>query len=173
VLAATLMKSSQNQYAETLLRALAASEPGAAGSVDGGLAVIRRVLQAWGIDVEGIAQADGSGLSRYNLVTADALAIVLERMYRDPRHRDPWLEALAVGGVDGTLERRFKGTAAGARIRAKTGTLAHVRALAGYVPAADGEPLVFVVVLNNVTAPAQQLNAVTDGIVLRLAAFAR
>jgi D-alanyl-D-alanine carboxypeptidase/D-alanyl-D-alanine-endopeptidase (penicillin-binding protein 4) len=172
-IAITLMKASQNQYAETLLRALARSEQGAVGTVDGGREVVRRVLAEWNIPAETFALADGSGLSRYNYVTAGTLAAILARMYGDPRHREPWLAALAVGGRDGTLERRFRNTPVDGRVRAKTGTLANVRALSGYVPAASGERLIFVVVLNNVTAPREALDAVSDGIVLRLARFAR
>jgi D-alanyl-D-alanine carboxypeptidase/D-alanyl-D-alanine-endopeptidase (penicillin-binding protein 4) len=187
-LAATLMKASQNQYAETLLRALARSHareqreghaadtPAChrdAATVQCGRDVVGRVLTGWGLEPETIVMADGSGLSRYNLVTAGSLAEVLFRMSRDPRHREPWLAALAVAGVDGTLERRFQGTTAQGRVRAKTGSLSTVRALAGYVPSAGGEQLLFVIVLNHVTAPTQALNGIVDGIVLRLAAFRR
>jgi D-alanyl-D-alanine carboxypeptidase/D-alanyl-D-alanine-endopeptidase (penicillin-binding protein 4) len=167
------MKASQNQYAETLLRTLGLAETPASGTVDAGRLAVRRVLEGWGIQADALVQSDGSGLSRYNFLTAATLATILDRMYRDPRHRQPWLDAMAVGGVDGTLERRFKGTAVSGRLRAKTGTLSNVRALSGYLPAADGEQLIFVIVLNNVTAPSPQLNAVADGIVLRLAAFTR
>jgi D-alanyl-D-alanine carboxypeptidase/D-alanyl-D-alanine-endopeptidase (penicillin-binding protein 4) len=172
-IAVTLMKASQNQYAETLLRALARSEPGATGTVAGGRDVVRRVLAGWSIPAETVVVADGSGLSRYNYVTAGTLAGILARMYVDPRHREPWLAALAVGGRDGTLERRFKGTPVDGRLRAKTGTLSSVRALSGYVPAANGEQILFVVVLNHVTAPSQSLDEVAERIVLRLARFER
>jgi D-alanyl-D-alanine carboxypeptidase/D-alanyl-D-alanine-endopeptidase (penicillin-binding protein 4) len=172
-LARTLMKASQNQYAETLLRALARSEAGAAGTVNGGRDVLRGVLGGWGIATDSFVQADGSGLSRYNYVTAGTLAEVLAHMYRDPRHHGPWLESLAVAGVDGTLDKRFKGTSAEGRVHAKTGSIANVRALSGYVPAANGEQLLFVIVLNNVTAPGPRLTAVSDGIVVRLMQFAR
>ena len=113
--AAVLMKASQNQYAETLLRSLARSDEGAAGTVEGGRAVLRRVLTAWGIPAETYVVADGSGLSRYNYVTAGTLAAILARMHGDPRQREPWLAALAVGGQDGTLGKRFRGTAADRR----------------------------------------------------------
>jgi D-alanyl-D-alanine carboxypeptidase/D-alanyl-D-alanine-endopeptidase (penicillin-binding protein 4) len=172
-LAQTLMKASQNQYAETLLRALARTDHGGAETIEGGRDVVRGVLTGWGLAADTLVQADGSGLSRYNYVTAGTLASILVRMHGDTRHREPWLASLAVGGVDGTLERRFKGTTADGRLRAKTGTLAYVRALSGYVPSADGELLAFVIVLNNMNAPGSQLNAITDAIVLRLAQFRR
>lgn len=173
VLAGTLMKASQNQYAETLLRALARSEEGAAGTVEGGRGVVRRVLAGWGIPPDTVVVADGSGLSRYNYVTAGTLATILGHMYRDERHRAPWLDALAVGGVDGTLDTRFKGTRAEGQLRAKTGTISNVRALSGYVPASNGERLLFVMILNNVTAGRQELDGITDAAVLRLMQFSR
>ena len=117
--------------------------------------------------------ADGSGLSRYNYATADLMVAILRRMYDDPRHREPWLEALAVGGQAGTLQKRFVGTPGEGRVRAKTGAISNVRALSGYVPAANGEQLVFSIIVNNVTATSEQIYKVVDAAVLRLAAFTR
>ena len=102
---------------------------GGAATLEGGRGVVQRVMTAWGTAPGTLVQADGSGLSRYNYVTAGTLASILVHMYADARHRDPWLSSLAVGGVDGTLEKRFRGTSVDGRLRAKTGTLA-VRARA-------------------------------------------
>ena len=169
--AAVLMKASQNLYAETLLRALA--EPGRPATAAAGRARALETLTRLGVPSDSVVIADGSGLSRYNYVTADALAVVLRRMHEDPRHREPWLHALPVGGVDGTLERRFTGMRGEGRVRAKTGSISNVRALSGYVPAGDGETLVFVVLVNNVTAPGRDVDAVIDRAVERLTTFKR
>ena len=117
--------------------------------------------------------ADGSGLSRYNYATADLIVAILRRMYDDPRHRDAWVEALAVGGQAGTLQKRFAGTQGEGRVRAKTGAISNVRALSGYVPAANGEQLVFSIIVNNVKATSDEIYKVVDAAVLRLAAFTR
>ena len=84
--------------------------------------------------------ADGSGLSRYDLTSAAALDALLSHMFISQGHREPWVAALPIAGVDGTLERRMKGTPAEGRVHAKTGSIAYVRALAGYVqtPTANG-----------------------------------
>jgi D-alanyl-D-alanine carboxypeptidase/D-alanyl-D-alanine-endopeptidase (penicillin-binding protein 4) len=169
--AAVLMKASQNLYAETLLRALA--EPGRPATAAAGRARALETLARLGVPSDSVIVADGSGLSRYNYVTADALAVVLRRMHEDPRHREPWLQALPVAGKDGTLERRFKGMRSEGRLRAKTGSISYVRALSGYVPAEGGETLAFVMLVNNVTAPGRDVDAVIDRAVERLMAFKR
>ena len=87
-IALRLLKSSQNLYAEVFLRAIGRHDD-QAGSTAAGLDVVRETLTGWGIEAGTVAQADGSGLSRYNLVTPAALAKVLERMYGTPRSATP------------------------------------------------------------------------------------
>ena len=87
-LADTLMKLSQNLYAETLLRTLGFMR-GYAGTADAGLASERDILTAWGIPASEVMLADGSGLSRYNLVTAGAEAALLAHVWGDARLREP------------------------------------------------------------------------------------
>jgi serine-type D-Ala-D-Ala carboxypeptidase/endopeptidase (penicillin-binding protein 4) len=171
-LARVLMKSSQNLYAETLLRALGRA-PGVPAAGESGRAVLGETLAAWGIPPDAVVIADASGLSRYNYVTPAAVLAVLRRMQGTPADADPWVEALAIGGVDGTLERRFRRSPAQGRVRAKTGSISNVRSLSGYVDTAGGERLAFVILLNATTAPARELDTVIDAVVERLAAFER
>jgi D-alanyl-D-alanine carboxypeptidase/D-alanyl-D-alanine-endopeptidase (penicillin-binding protein 4) len=161
VLATTMMKLSQNLYAETLLEAL------------GGPAEVRSVLEGWGIAPEDLLIADGSGLSRYNLATADALVTMLSHIGRDDNLRESYEATLPVAGMDGTLEQRMKGTAAQGNVRAKTGSFSNARSLAGYVRSADGEPLVFALLANNFGVPASVIEQAMDDIVVRLAEFRR
>ena len=118
-MAPTLMKVSQNLYAEVLAHAIGAS-PGEKGT---GAEAIAAALPAWGIDAADVVAADGSGLSRYDLTTASALDALLAHMFTSPSHREPWLASLPIAGVDGTLERRMKGTPAEGRVHAKTGSI--------------------------------------------------
>ena len=170
--ARTLMAVSQNLYAETILRAIGRVDGRAASAADG-RAVVLDVLSAWGVPAGSVVIADGSGLSRYNYATADVIVRILQRMYGDVRHRQPWLASLAAGGEPGTLQKRFVGTPAEGRVRAKTGSIANVRALSGYVLAVGGEQLAFSIVVNNVTATSEGILEVIDGAVVRLAAFSR
>jgi len=90
---------------------------------------------------------EGSGLSRNNVTTANAILGLLERMTRHPAAED-FLNSLPVAGVDGTLRNRMQGTLAEGNVKAKTGTLRWVNALSGYVTTAANERLAFSLLLN-------------------------
>jgi D-alanyl-D-alanine carboxypeptidase/D-alanyl-D-alanine-endopeptidase (penicillin-binding protein 4) len=172
ILALRMMKASQNLYAETLVKTLAAqtSRPGTAAD---GRKAVADVLQSWGIAADGTVLRDGSGLSRYDFVTADALVAILRHVDRDTVLRDPFEASLPVAGRDGTLAGRMKNTRAEGNARAKTGSMANVRSLAGLVTDADGETLAFAILANNFDSPPSVVNAAADAIVVRLAAFRR
>ena len=167
------MKVSQNLYANTLLEVVGHAASGAPGSVESGRKAVQETLGAWGIAPDRYVMADGSGLSRYNYLTAGVLTTVLTRMYEDPTHRAAFIDALPVAGVDGTLSDRMKGTRAENNARAKTGSIANARALSGFVTTADGEPLVFSMIVNNFNVPQSDADAIIDRAVVRLAGFRR
>ena len=171
--ARVLMKVSQNLYAETFLKTIGAAA-GEGGNTESGQKEVVKVLQGWGIAPEEYVLADGSGLSRYNYLTPHMLVTILEQVHRDPRHRDAFAATLPIGGEDGgTIARRFKGTRAAGNVRAKTGSLANVRALSGYVASLDGEPLVFSIIANNFTVPQATIDAAIDRAVEQLASLSR
>jgi D-alanyl-D-alanine carboxypeptidase/D-alanyl-D-alanine-endopeptidase (penicillin-binding protein 4) len=167
-----MMKLSQNMFAETLLKTLGGRASGV-GSVDAGRAAVDGTLRAWGIPSGDVQMTDGSGLSRYNLITPEAQVAVLRHVYADDRLREPFERALPVAGVDGTLSRRMKGTAAEGNARAKTGSLSNARAVAGFVRTADGEPLAFSIIANNYAVPVDVIDSATDAIIVALAGFTR
>ncbi len=177
-LVASMMKVSQNQYAEMLLRSLSTTSamglPRRSGTAaEAGASQARDLLQRWNIPPDSIVMADGSGLSRYNFVTSEALVRILQIMRSDPRHGSPFLESLPVAGREGTLAARLSGTVAEGRVRAKTGTVDNVRAIAGYVETAEGETLVFSIIANNFTLANAAIDAAADKALVRLATFAR
>lgn len=171
-LADTLMKLSQNLYAETFLRTLGRLK-GAGGTAAAGIDVVRRVLASWGVPMSELVMADGSGLSRYDLVTADAMATVLAHVYNDPRLREPYLASLPVAGQAGTLAARMKGTAAAGNVQAKTGSFTNARGVAGFLRSADGEPVVFSIIANNYGVAPSEVDRVTDAVIVALAEFSR
>ncbi len=170
-LATTMMRLSQNLYAETLLKTLGVS--GDPGTAEAGRTAVRAVLQSWNIDAGGLIQADGSGLSRYNLITPDTMVAILTHIGRDERLRNAFEATLPVAGRNGTLENRMRGTRAEGGARVKTGSLTGVRAMAGYVRSADGEMLAFAVFVNNYQNSSSVINAACDAIIVRLASFRR
>jgi D-alanyl-D-alanine carboxypeptidase/D-alanyl-D-alanine-endopeptidase (penicillin-binding protein 4) len=172
-LAVRLMKVSQNQYAETFLKTLAVhTAAGGPATAAAGRDVAQHIFETWGVDGSSLIQRDGSGLSRYDYVTADALATILVHLYEDPAARGPFTASLPAIG-DGTLANRLKGTAADGRVRAKTGSMSNVRAMAGYVDTVDAESIVFAIIANNFDSPPDVINMATDAIVVRLAEFSR
>jgi D-alanyl-D-alanine carboxypeptidase/D-alanyl-D-alanine-endopeptidase (penicillin-binding protein 4) len=170
-LAIRLMKDSQNQYAETLLKTI--GRTAGTPTAGGGRASVQATLRAWGIADDDLIQRDGSGLSRYDYVTADALTAILAHVDRDPMLRGPFEASLPVAGRDGTLTNRMKGTAADGNARAKTGSMTNVRALSGYLTSGDGEPLVFSILANNFEVAPAAVTAAADAIVVKLATFRR
>ena len=170
-IAGTLMGVSQNRYAETLLRTL--DQDRRPRTAAAGREVMREVLESWGVDPSRVVVADGSGLSRYNYVTARTLVDVLQRMHDDPRHASPFLATLPLAAQSGTLATRLTGTAAAGNAHAKTGSMSNVRALSGYVTSGDGEVLAFAVLANNVPGPAGPIFAVIDRLVEQLALSTR
>jgi D-alanyl-D-alanine carboxypeptidase/D-alanyl-D-alanine-endopeptidase (penicillin-binding protein 4) len=173
MLATTMMRLSQNVYAETLLKTLGTDGAQTGATVESGLAAVRAVLQGWNIDITGMIQADGSGLSRYNLIAPSTMVAILSHISGDERLRTAFEATLPVAGRSGTLENRMKGSAAVANARVKTGSLTGVRAMAGYVRAADGGTLTFAIFANNYGNSSAAINAAFDSIVIRLASFRR
>jgi D-alanyl-D-alanine carboxypeptidase/D-alanyl-D-alanine-endopeptidase (penicillin-binding protein 4) len=170
-LAETMIKLSQNLYAETLLKSLGAAA--GAGTAEAGRSEAVSVVREWGVTPADLVIADGSGLSRYNLATPAAIVTILTHVDRDERLRAPFEAALPVAGRDGTLAQRMRGTAAEGNARAKTGSFSNVRALSGYVHTADDEPLVFSIIANNFGTTADVVEQTMDSIVVRLANFRR
>jgi len=158
-----MLKVSQNLYAETVARVLGDS------SFAAGKRAVEETLTTMGIEPGTYVYADGSGLSRYNLVSAGALTRLLVFMSRHPSF-SAFYDALPVAGVDGTLARRL-----GARgnVHAKTGSIANVRSLSGYVRAADGERLAFSMIANNFLGGSDAADRLQDSALVALAAFSR
>lgn len=184
VIAAKTLKPSQNMYTETILWTLG-EERGrlldiptgqivrndlSPDSSMAGLNVVKSFLKEVGIPDEGILQYDGSGLSRHDLITPSAVVTLYSYMAKQSKYAQAWRDSLTIGGVDGTLKNRFKGTAAAGNIRGKTGTIDQVSALSGYMTTAAGEPVVISIVVNGVAEPRQRTSLIDD-IVISLANF--
>lgn len=166
-----LLKVSQNLYAETLARTLGLAVA-REGTFEKGRTIVEETLRGMAIEKGTYLYADGSGLSRRNLITADSLVRIFKFMYRH-KYFEQFFDALPIGGVDGTIESQMRGTKAENNVHAKTGTIAAVRSLSGYVRTADGEMLAFSMVANNFLVSSKAAEYVQDAAAVRLANFSR
>jgi serine-type D-Ala-D-Ala carboxypeptidase/endopeptidase (penicillin-binding protein 4) len=166
-----MLKMSLNLATETLARVLGMERRGE-GSFSKGKEVVEEVLEQMGVVKESYSYSDASGLSRMNLVSADALIRTLKHLYRSP-YFSIFYDALPIAGVDGTLSARMKGTQAENNVHAKTGTLTHISALSGYVRTADKEMLAFSMIANNFLVEKNEAEHIQDNVLVRLARFSR
>ena len=160
-----ILNSSQNWFAEQLLKALG-RDYGAGGTWEAGLDVERRFLtETVGLDAGEFRLRDASGLSAGNLITPRALARVLLHSREVEALRD----ALPVSAATrGSLRSRF--TDLPGRVRAKTGGIRNVDALSGFVSTERGRELVFVVIVNGSAFPGSTVRAAIDDVVRAAAA---
>ena len=140
---------SDNVLAERLAR-LAAITSGETFNTQGVENTFHTVLTNFGIDPDKIEVADGSGLSKQNRVTAKAISDLLMKIRNDPKYVSVY-EGLPIGGVSGTLQKRFLTTAPQAvgLVRGKTGTLSGTVSLAGYVDSEDRQ-YIFVAIADKI-----------------------
>jgi D-alanyl-D-alanine carboxypeptidase/D-alanyl-D-alanine-endopeptidase (penicillin-binding protein 4) len=170
-IAVPMLKDSINLYAESVMR-LNSAPSAHPKTNDTALEGFRGRMSGWGISADAYQVIDGSGLSRRDAVAPEVFLAVLQRMY-DPSGTSPWMQALPLAGIDGSLDNRMKGTAADHNVRAKTGTMSNIRSLAGYVTTADGEHLAFVIMVNGFEGPGAAAVQAIDAIAVRLATFRR
>ena len=177
----TLNRESVNLYAEMLLRTLAVVSPpqdpeAEPGSPELGARAVLETLGSAGVDTSRVVIADGSGLSRQNLMTPRGTVQLLQHMWthEDPAVSRAFYESLAVGGQNGTLQYRFgAGDPADGNVRAKTGTLSHVSTLSGYVTTSRGTPVAFSIFCNNYAAEGRVVRRAQDAIVNAFARLAQ
>ena len=171
-IATVLMKVSQNQYAETLLKAAGAAN-GGIGTTSAGRRAAIETFTSWGIPTDGYVMSDGSGLSRYNYIAPSTITTILAKMYSEPKHRDAFLATLPIAGKDGTISSRMRKTRAEGNAVAKTGSIANVRSLSGYVRTRNGELLAFSIIANDFVIPSATVNYIADVAVEALANLIR
>ncbi|WP_445174332.1 D-alanyl-D-alanine carboxypeptidase/D-alanyl-D-alanine endopeptidase [Microcoleus sp.] len=174
-------RESNNLYAEVLLRLL--------GKVTGkmpvpqtltgkmpvpqedtgeiGLKELKTALTQLGVNPNSYILADGSGLSRHNLISPEALVQTLRFMANSPA-ASIYRQSLPIAGESGTLKNRLNSTPNRVILQAKTGTLSGVSALSGYIEVPDYEPLVFSIIVNQSDLSAASMRSATDEIVLLL-----
>ncbi|HEY9877150.1 MAG TPA: D-alanyl-D-alanine carboxypeptidase/D-alanyl-D-alanine-endopeptidase [Leptolyngbyaceae cyanobacterium] len=163
-------RNSNNLYAEALLKTVGVTyfpqRPDQA--TEAGIKAVTNILVHLGLDANSFSLADGSGLSRHNLVTPSALVELLQIMATHP-DANIYRESLAVAGVSGTLRNRLRNTVLNGQLYGKSGAVSGNVALSGYVNVPNYRPLVVSILINNSDQRAGTLRQVIDQMVLTLA----
>lgn len=146
-------KHSNNAMARNLLLSLEARRGEAPATTGAAALKVGAWLAGTGIDASTLVVENGSGLSRRERASASALAAMLQRAWRQPTMPE-FVASLPVSGVDGTMARRFAASPLQGRAHVKTGSLADVASIAGYVTAASGRRMVVVALINHPNANA-------------------
>lgn len=141
-------KFSNNFIAEQLVKSLGAAYLGPPGSTAKGIEVFKKYLSGLGINPRNYTLVNGSGLTYDNRISAADLSKVIQDMYDHPKLWPHFRDSLSIAGKDGTLRRRYRSSPLYGKLRAKTGTVDSVRAIAGTVPSAGGETIGFAILLN-------------------------
>ncbi|MDK2970554.1 MAG: hypothetical protein PWP23_309 [Candidatus Sumerlaeota bacterium] len=153
-------KPSENAIGEMLLHNLAIEEGFVPATWSDGARVISHWLTSEaGLEEGSFRVEDGSGLSRYNLITPEGTVRLLHYMWQHPS-RVTFVRSLPIAGVDGTLQWRMTDTPAQGRVFAKTGTMSGVSCLSGYAQTQEGDWRIFSICMNGYvgsSAPARQL----------------
>ncbi|MEO7093785.1 MAG: D-alanyl-D-alanine carboxypeptidase/D-alanyl-D-alanine-endopeptidase, partial [Polyangiales bacterium] len=167
-------KSSDNYVAESVLKTLGAETRATVGPATwaDGMAAVSSYLATIGLPRGSYRAENGSGLFASTDVTARQMVTLLAAAHKDYRIGPDLVSTLPIGGVDGTLAKRWHGHPARGRVRAKTGTLDKVVTIAGYVASESGHPLAFAILLNDIPPGQRGLaRAMMDEMVDVLAAF--
>lgn len=161
-------RNSDNYLAETFGRLVAVAR-GGEGSIDGATDAVEATVQDLGVDVTGLDLHDTSGLAATDRISPATLSgLLAEAQSGEHAELRDLAELLPVSGTTGTLASRLTGTDTKALVRAKTGTLADIVSLSGYVTTADGRLLSFSVMASGVTGALNQARSVTDAIATEL-----
>jgi len=151
----TMMKDSDNLYAECLYYQIAASKGKRYATAADAQDVEMALLKKMGLDGRRYRLADGSGLSLYNYLTPECETMLMRYAWKHPDIYNHLLPALPVAGVDGTLEKRMRKTAAQGNVQAKTGTVTGVSTLTGFLTASNGHRLCFAIMTQGLRKTAE------------------
>jgi D-alanyl-D-alanine carboxypeptidase/D-alanyl-D-alanine-endopeptidase (penicillin-binding protein 4) len=161
-----LGKNSDNFYAEMIFKSLAAETKARPAKSQESAEIVTSWIEKNGLGDTGLVVKNGSGLFDANRTTAHSMAKLLRWAWQDTSIRNEFVAQLSIGGVDGTLHKRFRDDRAHRAIRAKTGTLDDAIALSGYVLGPPGKGTVaFAILFNKVSGRGGSARAAADKLV--------
>ncbi|MDG1475809.1 MAG: D-alanyl-D-alanine carboxypeptidase/D-alanyl-D-alanine-endopeptidase [Vicingaceae bacterium] len=156
-----------NLYAEHLMNQIGLNRYGS-GDVGSGTQATTLFWKQKELDVDGFYVNDGSGLSRFNGVTAKQLVGILKYM-NESKYKDLFFKSLPVSGKSGTMRNFAKGTVAHGKISAKSGTMTRVKSYAGYVTAKNKHRIAFAIIANNYNCTSFEMKKKMEKIIIKLA----
>lgn len=124
------------------------------------------------LDVDGMYIYDGSGLSRFNAITAKQLVGVLKQMDQS-KNKELFRKSLPVAGKSGTMRNMCKGTVASGRVSAKSGTMTRIKSYAGYVTTKNKKNIAFALIVNNFNCSSFKMKKKMEKIMIKLAEIER
>ncbi len=166
---ADMLKFSNNYVAEMLAKDLAAQNGTVPATLSAGMQLVQKHLTVnVGLDASRFSLLNPSGLSRKNHIKPRDLAEILVQAQRNFPTFAELLSALPLAGIDGTLKKRMIGTPAEGWVRAKTGLLTGVVALAGYAGRRDGESKAFAFIYNGNAEQGEKVRHLFDALATEL-----
>jgi D-alanyl-D-alanine carboxypeptidase/D-alanyl-D-alanine-endopeptidase (penicillin-binding protein 4) len=167
-----LNKESDNLDAEMTIYALAEKYYGKPATAENGIKIIDSLITLAGFDPEDYRIVDGSGVSHYNLISAELILGVLKYLYYErPELFKLFYDSLPIAGSDGTLDNRMTYTPAQNNLRAKTGTISGVSCLSGYIKARNEHDIAFSIMVQNYVTKAKVARVFIDEICDLLARY--
>ncbi|MBN1352017.1 D-alanyl-D-alanine carboxypeptidase/D-alanyl-D-alanine-endopeptidase [candidate division KSB1 bacterium] len=165
-----LNKRSINLYAEQLLKQLA-KEINGQGTYENGFKVLGEFLASREIPLKGLHLHDGSGLSRFTMMTALQLAMLLRRMTTEPCFHSFYNSLPVVGDPEdeGTLSHFGVNTRATKNARVKSGLINRIRAHSGYVTTTSGRLVCFAMFANDFSSSPRHIDKLHEVAIARLA----
>ena len=150
---------------------MGASYYGKPGTWKKGGKAVKAILQKnTGIDFKDTVIVDGSGLSRYNLITPEKLVALLHYAYHNEKIRNDFYSSLPIAAIDGTLQNRMKQVKPSPKVHAKTGTMHGVSALSGYVETKSKQTLIFSIIYNGIPGKIRPYYNLEDKLCAEIAA---
>lgn len=146
-----VLKNSDNLFADAIfLKTGSALNPNLRSWDQAGALIKEAIKIHYGIDLSNSRIVDGSGVSRYNLLSPNQLGQLLQAAWRDPAIRNTFISALAAEGEEGTLKNRFQLSKAHKTFYGKTGCMGNIRSLVGYIRRHCKTPLIFIMMGNGI-----------------------
>jgi len=135
----------------------------------------KAIMDFWkekGMDIQGMALTDGSGLSQYDAVTPRQMVFLLNYMKKNSPYFDIYYNSLPVAGQDGklggTLEGMFKGSPAEGNLSAKSGTIDRVKAYTGFVKSISGREIIFSMIANSFSCTSKEASAKLEKLMIAM-----